>query len=314
MSRAVGDLKESYQNYLIDVHSPAPELWENNPRLTPLKEDDPDVEVFNITYDLINQSGWMGLHFSDAFRYDMEKKLGVPIKKTGIRPELWLSDEEKSWYSLSHCEWGWDGPFWLINSGRKQDNELKFYHRWQEFVDLFNDYFKGKVKLIQIGHSSHIHPPLKGVLNAVGKTENLRQLIRLMFWAEGTVGPISLQMVMNACAWNGNFDEEKPGVCIFGGKEGIRWHLYPHIKYLDTIGCLNCCKFDGCWLGGDAKGKCKDLVKIEKGEVPRCFEMIKPYMIMDAVKSYYDGGVLKIPSDEEYKKYNEFQEKFNKNK
>jgi len=25
----------------------------------------------------------------------MEKKLGVPIKKTGIRPELWISDEER---------------------------------------------------------------------------------------------------------------------------------------------------------------------------------------------------------------------------
>ena len=275
----------------------------NNPRLTPLKEDDPEVEIYDITYDLINESGWRGLHFTDAFRYDLEKKLGVPIKKTGIRPELWISDQEKLWYNQVHCAFGWDGPFWLLNAGRKQDNELKQYHRWQEVVDLFNERFQGKVKLVQIGHAAHVHPKLEGVLDLVGKTD-LRQLIRLGYWAEGTIGPISFQFVMSA-AFN------QPAVVVAGGKEGVRWQIYPHIQYLYVNGCLKCCEWDGCWLGG-VKGKCKDLVEYRGEKVPRCFSLIEPYMIVDAVERYYKGGRLKIPTDEELERFKRFKEEFDK--
>jgi ADP-heptose:LPS heptosyltransferase len=283
MSRAVGDLKESYPNYQIDVHSPANELWENNPRLTSLKEDDPEVEVFNITYDLINQSGWMGLHFSDAFRYDIEKKLGVPIKKTGIRPELWLSDEEKSWYNQVHCEFNDDSPFWILNAGRKQDNELKQYHRWQEVVNLFNKKFQGKVKLVQIGHQDHIHPPLKGVLSLVGKT-SLRQLIRLGYWADGMVGPISFQFVMAAAF-------EKPCVCVAGGKEGPRWQTYNWVRFINNVGCCPFAMADGCWKGGDSK-TCENLVEFNGKQIPKCFNMITPEEIVKAIYDYYEGGRL----------------------
>jgi len=304
-TRAVADLVESYPNYEVNVETPAPEIWENNPHLTPLKKEDEGVEIFDIQYDEINQSGWHGLHFSDAFRHDLELKLGVPIKKTGIKPEFWISDEEKSWWSQPHCEFGWDGPYWILNAGRKQDNELKQYHRWQEVVDLFNEKFKGRVKLVQIGHKDHVHPKLNGVLNLVGKTST-RELIRLGFWAHGSLGPISFQFVMSAAF-------EQPAVVVAGGKEGVRWQLYPHIKYLHTNGSLNCCKWDGCWLGGDM-GKCKDLVKYNGKDVPRCFHMIKPEQIVEAAYSYYEGGRLKIPFDKEYEELKRDFNKFQKEK
>ena len=304
-TRAIGDLKESYPNYEIDVRCPAMEIFENNPRITHLDENDPEVEIFDIGYDEINQSGWSGIHFTDAWRHDMEKKLGVPIKKTGIRPELWISDLEKSWYNQVHCEFGWDGPFWVLNAGRKQDNELKQYHRWQDFVNLFNKRFRGRVKLVQIGHPSHIHPKLKGVLNLVGKTD-LRQLIRLIYWAHGTVGPISLQFVISAAF-------EQPAVVVAGGKEGVKWHLYPHIRYIYTNGALECCKWDGCWLGGE-KGKCKDLVEWKGQKVPRCFALIQPYQIVNAIEMYYKGGRLKLPSKEEFKVLERRYQKFVKEK
>lgn len=301
-TKAVGDLKESYPGYEIDVRSPAPEIWENNPHLTPLKEDDPEVEVFNITYDEINQSGWNGLHFSDAFRHDLEKKLGIPIKKTGNRPELWISDEEKHWFNQVHCEFGWDGPFWILNAGRKQDNELKQYHRWGKVVDLFNERFQGKVKIVQVGHKDHIHPELKGTLNLIGKTD-LRQLIRLGYHSDGTVGPISFQFVMAAAF-------EKPSVCVAGGKEGPRWQSYNWIRFINNVGCCPKAKVDGCWLGGE-KGKCPYLKDFEGGQVPNCFEMIKPSHIVDAISSYYDGGRLSLPTNEEHenneKKMKEFE-------
>lgn len=280
MTRAVGDLKRSYPHYQVDVRTPVPEVWENNPHLTPLDEGAEGVEVFNIVYDDIHKSGVMGQHFSDAFRSDIERKLEVEIEKTGIRPELYVSDEEKGWINQVEVEFGWTGPFWLLNAGRKQDNELKQYHRWQEVVDLFNDRFGGSVRIAQIGHSGHVHPQLKGVMNLVGKTDT-RQLIRLAWWAHGTIGPLSFQFVIS-----GAF--QQPHVVLAAGKEGVRWHIYPHGRYIYTNGALECCEWDGCWKGGEM-GKCVDLLD----GVPRCFRLIEPYMVVDAVDMYYKGGKLK---------------------
>jgi ADP-heptose:LPS heptosyltransferase len=282
-TRVVEDLKKSYPHWQIDVRSPAGEIWENCPHLTKLDEDAEDVEVYDVAYEDIHISGWNGLHFTDAFRHDIEQKLGVKIKKTGIRPVLWVSDLEKSWINQVEQDLGWHGPFWVINAGRKQDNELKQYHRWEEVVDILNWYFKGKVKIVQIGldHPEHIHPPLKDTLNLVGKTDN-RQMIRLMWWAHGSIGPLSFQYVISSAL-------EQPAVCVVGGKEGMRWHMYPHIQYVYTNGAIDCCAWDGCWLGGD-KGKCKHL----EDDVPRCFRMIKPHMIADRVKMFYEGGYLSM--------------------
>jgi len=287
MTCGLGDLKRTYPEWEIDVRTTCPELFENSPHLTPLKEDDPDVEIFTITYDEIHQSGWRGHHFTDAFRHDIEQKIGSPITKTGIRPELFLSDQEKAWFNQVHCDFLWDGPFWLLNAGRKQDNELKQYHRWQEVVDLLNEFFDGKIKVIQIGHKAHVHPELNGVLSLIGKTDT-RQLIRLAYWSEGTIGPLSFQFVLA-----GAF--QKPHVVLAAGKEGVRWHLYPQGRYIYTNGAMECCAWDGCWLGGE-KGKCKQL----EDNVPKCFRLIKPHMISDAVKMYYEGGFLKMPTEEKW--------------
>lgn len=280
-TRLLADINETYPDWKIDVRTPCSEIFIANPRITSLKDDEEGVETFNITYDGINDCGWKQEHWTDAYREDAEKKLGVHIQKHGILPELYLSDEEKGWYNQIHCEFKDDSPFWIINAGRKQDNELKAYHRWQEVVDLFNEYFKNKVKLVQVGHHAHIHPELKGVYNLVGKTD-LRQLIRLGYHASGFVGPLSFQFVMAAAF-------KKPGVVVAGGKEDVRWHLYPHIRHLYTNGALKCCSWGGCWKGGEI-GQCVDLVD----GTPRCFNLIEPYMIVDAIISYYKGGMLTI--------------------
>lgn len=281
MTRAVADLKDTYPDYDIDIRSPCPEIFENNSNLTPLNEKDPDVEIFDIGYSEIHISGRDGLHFSDAFRHEIEGKLGVKIVKSGIQPDIHISQLERTWINQVETEFGYKGPFWIINAGHKPDNILKQYHRWQEFADLFNNYFKGAVRLVQVGHKNHRHKPLSGTFNLVAKTD-LRQLIRLAHWSHGTIGPLSFQFVL-AAALN------KPHVVVAAGKEGVRWHIYPNGRYLYTNGALECCKFDGCWRGGD-QGDCFDLVN----NVPRCFVLIEPYMILDAVKMYYQGGVLQM--------------------
>jgi len=284
LTHAVGDLKRAYPDYLIDIRSPCPEIWENNPHLTKLKDNDPEVEKIDVQYELIHESGWRGLHFEEAFRIDLEQKLGVSIKTTGILPEIYLSEDEKHWINHVEVAFGWKGPFWLLNAGCKPDNELKQYHRWVEVAQLFNDYFKGRVKLIQIGHKDHNHESIEGALSLVGQTD-LRQLIRLMYWADGVMTPISFPFVLAAA-----FD--KPGVIVAGGKEGIRWQTYETSRYLTTIGQTECSRYSGCWRGG-TYGKCIEQVDFKGKKVPKCFNLIEPYMIVDEVIKYYLGGRLK---------------------
>ena len=285
MTRAIKELNETFPDYMIDVRTPCPQIFENNPRLISLKNDDPEVEKFNIEYPEIHNSGWSGIHFTEAFIRDVENKLNVKLQRSGMLPEIWISDLEKTWINQVETEFGWVGPFWVINAGMKQDNELKNYHRWQEVANLFNEYFKDKVKLVQVGEKSHIHPELKGVLNLVGKTD-LRQLIRLVYHAHGTVTPISFLTHLSAAF-------EQPAVIVAGAKESRRWECYQNQFYLATNGCVNCGIYDGCWLGGKLKN-CKDLVSTDKGMVPRCFELIKPYQIIKAIKDYYEGGALPL--------------------
>ena len=304
-TRAIGDLKECYPNYQIGIECPAMEIFENSPRITQLNKEDQNVETFNIAYDEINQGGWSGIHFSDAWRHDMEKKLGVPIKKTGIRPELWISDLEKTWINQVEMTFGWKGSYILLNAGHKQDNLLKQYHKYQEVVDLLNRYFGEKVKIVTIGHKDHIHPRLKGVLNLVGQTD-LRQMIRLAYWSQMSIGPISLQFVMSAALG-------QPAVVIAAGKEGPRWQRYNWIRYITNVGALPCAEFDGCWLGGE-KGKCTQLIKYKDQEIPKCFAMITPEEIAKTVEDYYEGGLLKIPTKKENKKFQRDFKDFQKTK
>jgi len=294
MTRAVSDLKRTYPAWLIDVRSPCPEIWENCPFTDRLDENDGTVESYDIGYSDINISGWNGLHYTEAFRNDIERKLNshadfvekwgkCEIVKTGYYPEIWISEEEKGWINQVETEFSWKGPFWLINAGRKPDNELKQYHKWQEVVDILNKFFDGRVKIVQVGHSSHIHPKLDGALSLVGKTD-LRQYIRLAYWSTGLIGPLSFQFVLCAAL-------RKPGVCVAGGKEGVPWHLYPTIQHIYTNGQLKCCSLDGCWKGGQS-GACLDLVD----GVPRCFQIIEPESIAEKVRMFYEGNMCSIPN------------------
>lgn len=313
-SRAVYDFCRAYPEYEIDIHSPCPSLFAGNPYTTRLDENAPDVEVYALEYNALHESGMTGSHYSEAFRTDIMEKVNtsenvekwgkVIIPKTGLWPEIYLTEEELGWYHQVHCEFYWDGPYWIINAGMKSDNELKMYHRWQEVVDILNEGFQGKVRLIQIGSKSgsgleHIHKPLDGVWNLVGKT-NIRELLRLAYWSAGIIGPISFQFVIGAAQFKLPNDsilkEHIPNVVVAGGKEGMRWHVYNHVRWINKNGCLPCAVADGCWLGG-AKGKCKNLVKPEDMDepVPLCFEITRPEEIAEAVFAHYNGGRLELP-------------------
>jgi len=277
-TRALGDLKESFPEWEIDVRTPCAEVFENSPRLTPIPDDDKEAERIIAAYEGIHQSGWRGQHFSDAFREDLEGKLGVKIIKTGLRPEIFLSEDEKHWTNQVEVEFGYRGKFWLIDAGHKEDAPLKQYPYYQEVANILN--VRCPLRLVQVGHKDHNHPLLEGpnVLNLVGKTD-LRQLIRLGWWADGFISPISFPMVLAAAY-------EAPCVVVAAATEPIRWQCYPNHHWLTMVGSMSCAPWDGCW-----KSKREDCAQLIDG-APKCYRMIKPEWVADAVLSYYEGGRL----------------------
>lgn len=270
MTNAVRDLHLAYPGqYQTDVRTRWPDLWKNNPYISSL--DDSEGEHLEVGYPLLQNPGSM--HFSDGCRLDLADKLGIEIPWTSMNPDLYLTDEEKDNNPVVEA-FDYSGKFWLLNGGYKADIILKHYPFWQEVVNEL----KNKVQIVQIGTSNDVHPELENVFSLVGGT-SVRDLVKLVYWCEGTIGPLSCQFLL-AAAFN------KPSVIVAGGKEPPRWHMFNYHRYLCVCGCLECAPGNGCWTG--KYGDCKSRV----GGVPRCFAMISPEEVARNVLLYYEGGIL----------------------
>jgi hypothetical protein len=168
LTAAVRDLHRAHPGeFVTDVRTSCPELWQNNPYLTPLREDEPDVEVLECHYPLIHKSNDVPCHFLHGFVSYLNETLGLQVRVTEFRGDIHLSDFERS---------GTFEPFWLLVSGGKLDYTVKWWDhkRYQQVVD----HFRGRIQFVQVGEGGHHHPALDGVVDLRGETD-LRQLVRL---------------------------------------------------------------------------------------------------------------------------------------
>lgn len=295
MTNVIRDLHLAYPGrYITAVRTPANDIFENNPYVVNfpyneikykeiensfamesnpngrLKQMD-DILVIDMKYPLIHKSGKVGSHFAEGHREYLEGVLGVKIPQTAITPELYLTQDEKTWPIAP--QYGIEGKYWVINAGSKSDYGLKQYHRYQEVVsELFG------LTFVQIGQTGHKHESLTGAVDIVGQT-NLRQLIRLISQAEGVLSCVSLPIHIAAAF-------KKPCVVVAGAREGTRWELYPNHQFLYVNGCLPCAAYDGCWRNN--YNDCNNKVT----NVPRCLTLITPDDIIHSIQRYYDGGML----------------------
>lgn len=297
LSAAVRDLHLSYPGeFLTDVRTPSPAIWENNPYITPIEDDDPDAELIECEYPLIHQSNQLPYHFVHAFGDFLSDKLDLDIRPTAFKGDIHISEEEKDW--MAQVEKESDGrPIWLVTAGGKTDFTIKWWsnERYQQVVD----HFKDRIEFVQVGEAHHIHPPLKNVVDLRGAT-TLRQLILLMYQAHGALSSVSLLMHLAAAV------ETKPGmpinracVVVAGGREPLQWFAYPHHQVLHTLGALMCCDNGGCWksrtvpLGdGDEKDNPDALCVQPVGNLPRCMDMITAEKVIERIEMYYEGGAL----------------------
>src|SRR5256885_11117717 len=83
LTAAVRDLHQCYPNqFFTDVRTSCPELWENNPHLTPLDPGNPDVKSLHCEYPLIHQSDRRAAHFLHGFIEHLNQRLDLRIRPT----------------------------------------------------------------------------------------------------------------------------------------------------------------------------------------------------------------------------------------
>jgi ADP-heptose:LPS heptosyltransferase len=291
---AIRDLHLSYPGkFLTDVRTSCPALWENNPYITPIPDNQAGTRVIRCEYPLIHRSNKVPYHFIHGFTKHLAQTLRLPIEPTLFKGDIHLSEQEKSWISQIAEITKEETRFWIVVAGGKDDFTIKWWEaaRWQQVVD----HFKGRLTFVQVGDAKHHHPPLKGVIDLRGRT-NLRQLVRLVYHSDGIICPVtSLMHLAAAVDYRRNPSALRPCVVVAGGREPVQWEAYPGHQFLHTIGMLPCCANGGCWrsrtvpLGdGDPKDS-NSLCANPQGALPACMNMIKAEDVIRSVEMYLEG-------------------------
>ena len=298
LTAAVRDLHRCHPGmFLTDVRTSCSDLWHFNPHITPLEEADPDVTVVDCHYPLIHRSNQEPRHFLDGFVEYLNEQLGLQIRVTAFKGDIYISQIEKDWFAEVEGREQSAQPFWLFASGGKFDFTAKWWDpaRYQQVVD----HFRGRIQFVQVGEDHHHHPPIDGVVDLRGQT-TLRQLVRLMYHAHGTVSAVSLLMHLAAAVEvKQGMPINRPCVVVAGGREPPHFTAYPHHQFIHTVGALRCCDNGGCWksrtlpLGdGDVQDRpdalCVDVV----GTLPRCMDLIDADEVIRRIELYYRGGAL----------------------
>lgn len=305
LTAAVRDLHRTHPGrFLTDVRTTGAPLWVNNPYITPLSENDPEVQQIDCHYPLINSCNEGTYHFIHGFIQYLGAELGVWIQPTQFKGDIHLAPAEKAWMSQVRELTREEIPFWIIVAGGKRDYTIKWWDaaRWQQVVD----HFQGKILFVQVGEGGHVHPSLRGVLDLRGRTD-LRQLVRLVYHAQGVVCPVTLLMHLAAAVEvKGGRPRNRPCVVVGAGREPVHWEAYPHHQFIHTNGALVCCEQGGCWksrtvpLGdGDEKDRslCIDVLpadpgRARSGPLARCMDMITGAEVARRIDLYFQGGAL----------------------
>lgn len=300
MTGLVRDLKRTYgDEVLIETQTSCKSLWRYNPYVTTFAPDTPGVKELTLCYQRgIKGQKFEPVHFLSEFHRNFKNQTGIDVPITEPRPDLHLSDEERTVRPVS-------GRYWVFLSGGKSDFTIKVWHNdnWIKTVRLLQEY---EIPLVQIGavDEGHWHPQVPGVLDLVGRT-SLRDVLRIIQHADGVICGVTFAMHAAAAL-------EKPCVVIAGGREAWWWEAYvrqnrglgcpeklrvPH-RYLHTIGLLDCTDHHGgCWknkvvpLNKDPL-LCKKPVMLPGQPVAACMHMITPEHVVEAVMSYYQDGSL----------------------
>jgi hypothetical protein len=295
LTAAVRELHRHYPGrFLTDTRTLFPELWAHNPHVVPL-EDGLEVETLGCDSLFVARSGQIPSHYIHSFLDFLNRRLDLRLEIAEFRGDVYLSDRERAMPSVIQEVAGKDAPYWVICAGGKHDITIKWWaaERYQKAVD----HFRGRIQFVQVGQRGHFHPRLEGTMDLRGRTD-LRQLIRLIYHAEGVVcGVTSLMHLAAAVPVPPNRPGLRPCVVIAGGREPPHWEAYPGHQFIHTVGALECCRHDGCWksrtraLGdGEPEDEPEKRCVAVLGDLPRCMHLIRAEEVIRRIEIYLEGG------------------------
>ena len=282
--------------FITDVRTSCPDLWLHNPHVTKLSDDDPEAEQTECHYPLIHSSNQRPYHFIHGFMEYLGERLGVRVVPLRFHGDIHLAEDERQLPAGARVLEELGTRFWIVVAGGKFDFTVKWWDaaRYQSVVDGLI----GRVRFVQVGESGHHHPALQRVVDLRGRT-TMRDLVRLIYHADGVLCPVTLAMHLAAAVpARAGGPPLRPCVVVAGGREPPHWEAYPGHQFIHTVGMLECCRDGGCWRSrvapigdGDEKDQtnlCVDVV----GNLPRCMDMISPGEVIRRIEGYYRGGIL----------------------
>jgi len=300
LTAAVRDLHACYPGqFVIDVRGECPDLWQNNPHLTPLSEEDPTVRVIRCRYPIINYSNQRPYHFLHGFIHFLNRELRLGMRLRAIKGDIHLSTEEQQMPSAVTDILGRNLPFWIVAAGGKTDYTVKWWST-ERFQSVVNSLL-GRVLFVQVGLEEHHHPALRNVIDLRGKT-SLRELVRLIHHAQGVLSPVTAAMHLAAAVpVKAGSPTLRPCVVVAGGREPPHWESYPNHQFIHTVGMLDCCETGGCWRkrtvplnDGDKRDLPENLCQqVVDGPLPRCMAMITPEEVVRRIEGYFTGGIIR---------------------
>lgn len=275
--------------YVTDVESPSPAVWEGNPHVRRLTgEARVAAKVVELKYDAIHRSDDLPIHFLEAYCWSVSAAVGRKVVLHRNTPVIRLREEERHWLpQVSELTGNTSKvPYVVVNAGHKRDFTAKFWghDNWRRLAAILG----GEVMLVQIGEGNpaHVHEPLPGVLNLIGKTDQ-RQLIRVVWNAAAAVGPSTF--IQHVAAAVGT-----PYVLIAGGREPRPWQEYPRQRMHSAVGTLRCCASRACWRSRvvrlndgaeEDKSICEAVVLSRDSQpIPKCLAEITPEQVADSVR------------------------------
>lgn len=305
LTAAVRDLHKNYPNrFLTDTRTSCAALWENNPYITRIEEDDPEARIINAEYPLIHKSSKRCDHFINGYLDNLNHSLAIRSELTEFKGDIHLSADERERPGPIEQLTGARLPYWIVVGGGKFDFTIKWWDtkRYQQVVDRFKD----RILFVQVGEENHYHPKLDNVIDYRKKT-TLRDVIRLMYYADGVLCPVTFLMHLAAATPLPKDGPRQRGcVVVAGGREPPHWEAYPSHQFIHNVGALPCCARSGCWksrttaLGDGAASDdpsrlCVDVVD----GLPRCMDMITADDVSRRIETYYNGRMLRFLTSEE---------------
>lgn len=305
-----------------------------------LARDTPGVEFYNVGYPHIQNCNDGFIHFTFSFLLDMisqvdavqrlpvslgefaaalcgggdkdfseggdhpkepfiswRKKYGKMVA-TAFRQygDIYLTEREKEYDGIRDI-FGVEN-YWIIAPGGKRDCTTKIWD-WSRFQKVV-DHFDGLIKFVVIGRSDHLIEGIRGTINFVDKTKNLRDLFPLFYHAAGVVSGVSFPMHLAAAMPPHIKRERKPCVAIYGGREPVSYTGYCNHQILHTNGALPCCDNGGCWQSRvieiakdpeNNKRMCHSTIQAGGRTIQRCMDMITAEDVIRAIERYYEGGM-----------------------